>query len=81
MILMYIVKIETRSDRQRIWQSLVKLLKLKWTSDILTFMYVMKVIISKDFKDPLPHNVKSNIVYKIFCKDCDARYVRHTSRQ
>ena len=32
-------------------------------------------------KDSLPHDKKSNIVYKISCKSCDASYVRQTCRQ
>ena len=34
----------------------------------------------KVHKDPLPHEKKSN-VYKIYCKDCDASYVKQTGRQ
>ncbi|KYQ46149.1 Histone-lysine N-methyltransferase SETMAR [Trachymyrmex zeteki] len=32
-------------------------------------------------KDPLPRDKKSNVVYKIFCKSCDASYVGQTCRQ
>ncbi|NEV48944.1 hypothetical protein EUZ93_00085 [Wolbachia pipientis] len=32
-------------------------------------------------KDPLPHDMKSNILYKICCKECDASYVGQTERQ
>ena len=29
-------------------------------------------------KDPLPRDKKSNVVYKISCKSCDASYVGQT---
>ncbi|KYQ47791.1 hypothetical protein ALC60_13177, partial [Trachymyrmex zeteki] len=32
-------------------------------------------------KDPLPRNNRSNVVYKISCKNCDASYVGQTCRQ
>jgi len=32
-------------------------------------------------KDPLSRNKKSNVIYKISCKSCDANYVRQTCRQ
>jgi len=35
----------------------------------------------KVHKDPLANNMKSNVVYKICCKDYDASYVGQTGRQ
>ena len=33
------------------------------------------------YKDSLPHDKKSNVVYKISCKSCDASDVGQTCRQ
>lgn len=35
----------------------------------------------KVYKDPLPITSNKNVVYKIFCNDCDALYVKQTGRQ
>ena len=32
-------------------------------------------------KDPLSRDKKSNVIYKISCKSCDARYVGQTCKQ
>ena len=34
----------------------------------------------KTHKDPLLNKTKKNVVYKIYCKDCDASYVGQTER-
>jgi len=34
----------------------------------------------KTHKDPLLNKAKKNVVYKIYCKDCDASYVGQTER-
>lgn len=31
-------------------------------------------------KDPIPHSLQSNIVYKIHCSNCEGTYVGHTSQ-
>ena len=35
----------------------------------------------KTQKDPIPANMKKNVVYRISCNECDASYVGQTSRQ
>jgi len=35
----------------------------------------------KTQKDPIPANMKKNVVYKISCNECDASCVGQTSRQ
>lgn len=36
--------------------------------------------IIKTHKDPLPNKAKKNVVYKIYCKDCDVSYIGQTGR-
>ena len=33
------------------------------------------------YKDALPHHAKNNVMYKIMCKECNAKNVGQTSRQ
>ncbi|EFN67921.1 hypothetical protein EAG_14045, partial [Camponotus floridanus] len=35
----------------------------------------------KTYKDPLPTENRSNVIYKICCKNCAASYVEQTNRQ
>ncbi|KYM98541.1 hypothetical protein ALC62_10740 [Cyphomyrmex costatus] len=32
-------------------------------------------------KDPVPHDTKMNVIYKIKCNDCDATYIGQTKRK